>query len=352
MSLDSAIDYLHSKATTFIKLTPPSKTINNLLMDATSNNHKQKKLVRDAEPHECQLYAINEDDAVPGRRHTVLERPSLIGSGGPRDIDRLLIAATNLNKVCNVPDIQEIIERFRQEQDTHQIDLDYLNATYNENKIEIERLMKAAKRKEIQQQKHKDPMDIDPEPDNESIKEAERQAQLERELKDLELKINQKKEELRQSSEELYRCQEATEELTSQVQQQPESVPATDPISPPLMDTNGSFSNLQSSFQEILENPTTSYADKLSTIRRELLRIIMADQNTAGVAKVMAKVIQLLEEDSSHRILLDDLKQSATEYANGLKLSESAGNQAIYKLNAYKLVIIDRREEQSFVQLV
>ncbi|KAI7859222.1 hypothetical protein BDC45DRAFT_497157 [Circinella umbellata] len=68
------------------------------------------------------------------RRRGGFERSSLIGQEGSKDIERLLTAATNLNKVCNFADIQEIIERFRQEQDTHQTDLDYLNATYNEVK--------------------------------------------------------------------------------------------------------------------------------------------------------------------------------------------------------------------------
>ena len=88
-----------------------------------------------------------------------------------------------------------------------------------------------------------------------------------------------------------------------------------------------------------------------STIRRELLLTVIEDSSTAGMAKVMAKVVQLLEQEPSHRILLDTLKQSATEYANELELSSSAGTQAIYKLNAYKVVIIDRSEEHSLVQL-
>ena len=68
MSLDQAIEYLQSKATTNLKLAPPSNRTSNLILDATNNiRDKQKKLVRDAEPHESQIYAINVDDAVPGR---------------------------------------------------------------------------------------------------------------------------------------------------------------------------------------------------------------------------------------------------------------------------------------------
>ncbi|KAG2216388.1 hypothetical protein INT45_004806 [Circinella minor] len=364
MSLDQAIEYLQLKATTNLKLAPPSTRTSNLILDATNNvTEKQKKLVRDAEPHESQIYAINVDDAVPGRRRGGFERPSLIGQEGSKDIERLLTAATNLNKVCNFADIQEIIERFRQEQDTHQTDLDYLNATYNENKIEIERLTKAAKRKEVSQQQHQqrqnDPMDVDTVPNHEAIRKAEIQAQLEKEIEELQSNVNQKKNELEQSSEKLRKYQETTMQesvLLQQQQQQQEEEhyqqqPAHDSTDPSLMDSNASFSNIHLSFQEILENPTTSYADKLSTIRRELLLTVMEDSSTEGMAKVMAKVVQLLEQEPSHRILLDHLKQSATEYANELELSSSAGTQAIYKLNAYKLVIIDRSEEHSLVQL-
>ena len=65
MSLDQAIEYLQSKATTHLKLAPPSNITRNLILDATNDvSEKQKKLVRDAEPHESQIYAINVDDAV------------------------------------------------------------------------------------------------------------------------------------------------------------------------------------------------------------------------------------------------------------------------------------------------
>ncbi|KAI9492877.1 hypothetical protein BDB00DRAFT_825957 [Zychaea mexicana] len=344
MSLESAIEYLQSKTVPSVQLSPPAKTINDLLLDATNTKHnKRQTRIRNAEAHERQLWNMSGDDAVLGRHRTALDRANLAGSGGPRDLEQLLAAASNLNKVCNIADIEDIIERLRQEQDTHQTDLDYLTTTFNENKIEMERLRKlAAKRKSDKQH---DPMEIDPVPDQKSAQEAERQAQLENELKELESSIARRKEELEQASEELRRYQE----LKVPRQEQPA---ISTPVPPsPVQVTNDSSSNLQLSLQEILKDPSASTTDKLSMVRRELLRNIMANTDTTGMAKVMAKVIQLLEAEPSHRILLNDLKQKATDYANGFDLNNSAGSQAIYKLNAYKLVIIDRTQEQAFVQL-
>ncbi|KAI8143885.1 hypothetical protein BJV82DRAFT_609766 [Fennellomyces sp. T-0311] len=346
MSLDSAIDYLRSKTDVAITLSAPSKAIDEWLQTSSENNNC---FIRNAAPHERQLYAINENDAVPGRRHNI-GRKSIGPGGQPRDIERLLSAATNLNKICNVPDIQEIIERFRQEQDTHQTDLDYLNATYSENKIEIERLTKAVKTQSIQP----DGMDIDSISDNESSHEARNELRLDNEVKRLESRVVQKKSELIQSQEMLQHQEQAAETVEAQQSTTDETAPMRKSLSPPppptITDPNGSFSNLQISLQEIFGGAPASYTDRLGAVRRELLRTVLSDQDT-NEKKVMAKVVQLLEAEENHRMLLEHLKQSVSEFATSINLKDSEGSQAIYKLNAYKLVIIDRSQADSFVQL-
>ena len=64
MSLDSAIDYLLSKTHAHAKLSAQSKAIADWSLPSRDSRHP---FIRDAEPHECELYAINEDDFVSER---------------------------------------------------------------------------------------------------------------------------------------------------------------------------------------------------------------------------------------------------------------------------------------------
>ena len=69
--------------------------------------------------------------------------------------------------------------------------------------------------------------------------------------------------------EKLRKYQETAMQDSALLQQQQEELhqqSAADSTNTPLMDSDDSFSNIQSSLQEILENPTLSYADKLRYI--------------------------------------------------------------------------------------
>ena len=67
--------------------------------------------------------------------------------------------------------------------------------------------------------------------------------------------------------------------IEQQQQEELHQQSATDSTDPPLMDSDDSFSNVQSSLQEILENPTMSYADKLRYVLYIYIQLLQRNRN-------------------------------------------------------------------------
>ncbi|KAI9311688.1 hypothetical protein BX666DRAFT_1994466, partial [Dichotomocladium elegans] len=112
----------------------------------------------------------------------------------------------------------------------------------------------------------------------------------------------------------------------------------------------------QYNMQDILSNPssgTDTYATKFSTIRREFVRLTLSDEERASPEKkVMAKVIEELEDQPDHRMSFSDLKRPVTEFAVSLGLDEGTGAHVIYRLSIFNIVKLDRSDPlKPYVQL-
>lgn len=66
----------------------------------------------------------------------------------------------------------------------------------------------------------------------------------------------------------------------------------------------------------------------------------------------MAKIMKILEDKGDDGMSLADLRETANGYAVSLGLRDNVGTQAIYRLSAFKFVIIDRSQKESIVKLV
>ncbi|CAO3630522.1 unnamed protein product [Cunninghamella echinulata] len=367
-----------------------------------------KTLVRKANPRECNLFVTSSDkNQTSFHAKLIKEINAVKQSKSTSSVEHLLALASSLTKFSNVPSLQEKISLMKQQYEEYQLNIDYLESTYNDNEKALNAYSQQTPLIDYNNSNSLEETEQKIVEEEEKIMASENILQQKRtKIEQLKSMINEKRQQLdglRQQQQErqpdssvsihhqqLERIERLRLEITSKksalatkkqpkiiskksISSQDSTLDIFDYIQTKInmathidgsKHSNVGISNndrlisileliIQALQNIISQHDQTNYLvdqlEKLNVLRQQLLTKAIEEKNESIKDAFMANIIMVLNEKG--RIPLDDLKNALVPFEQELSLDTSYGSQSIYSLMGKGLITIDRSNDNSYVQL-